>query len=213
MSDSETIMISDERPRRKKKSVPAKKESAPKKKESSSKKKDKIDSKDKWKRQSDFTDQDIKDRLKGFKKVMGSDAESLLVLEPGMQVRWIAEDRRNPGKKSLRMGGVLTYVDDKADPPRFLRVQSMVSKTIKPFSVQIKDSEIYYRENMRKDPRFEELVEQCGDDPKIVKELGRIAEDTANNLEKVIEYCDRHKLTLYKMVKQHQKMRRKLESD
>ena len=159
-----------------------------------------------WKRQSDFTRNDIKERLKNFKKLDSKDPEVINEsLSTGMHIRWINYDKKFK-RKTLKMGGVLQYVDPQG---RYLRVKSMISNNIQPFSVQIKDSDIYYKEMIKKDPRYEELLKKFETEKRlnrfidIINDLGSV-----ENVDNILKYIDKHcKGNIGVLTREHQKMR------
>jgi hypothetical protein len=107
-----------------------------------------------WKRQKDFSQQDIADRIDGFKMM-----ENLKQLQTGMQIRYISPDK-GTGKRTLKMGGVLTFIDPQG---RYLKLKSMIPGSTKPWSVQMNnETELYYKEMKRQDEKYQELVKWAG---------------------------------------------------
>ena len=115
--------------------------------------------KSKFKRQANFTEADIKQRLIGFKEVRNKDFS---VLKPGMTCRyWTKRD----GKKMFRMGGLLIYIDTKQG---FLRLKNpSVGKTGLPWSVQLNDViKLYYKDRVKEN---EEKAKTSDDVTKLMK--------------------------------------------
>jgi len=106
-----------------------------------------------WKKQKEFTSQDIIDRLQGFTPM-----ENIEQLSPGMQIRYISEDK-NTKKRTLKMGGILVYIDPKG---RYLRVKSMISANMKPWSVQIAGAEIYFKNKGEGDAKYTQILKHFG---------------------------------------------------
>lgn len=166
----------------------------------------------KWKRQSSFDDKEIKERLEGFEKlVKNEDVDK--VLKVGMHIRYISYDERH-GRRTLKMGGVLQFIDPQL---RYLRLQSMINNRIKPWSVQLAKSEIHYKRMIRKDDRYESIVEKFESDDLLQKYIDMVDGSNAKMISNIVKYCERHsdgKLSV--LLKQHQTMRRsreKRESD
>ena len=109
---------------------------------------------DKWKRQKDFSQQDIADRIKDFEH-----AQDIKVLALGMQIRYVSTDKTS-NKRTLKMGGILVHIDPKG---RYLKVKSMIPGNTKPWSVQItEDTEIYYKKMLKQDDKYQEVVKWAG---------------------------------------------------
>ena len=132
-----------------------------------------------WKKQKDFSRQDIIDRLKGFKQM-----EHIKQLETGMQIRYVSEDP-NTGKQSLKMGGILIFIDPKS---RFLRVQSMISSTIKPWSVQLGGSEVYYRSRKAESDDLNKIMSWAGSENNMQAIMRTLGKD--NDLARNMRYID-----------------------
>lgn len=159
----------------------------------------------KWKRQSEMTVEEVQERLKGFNEFNPAN-DDLDVLEPGMQVRYISYDRKLK-RKTLKMGGVLKYVDPQG---RFLRVQSMINSGIPPFSVQLKSAAVYYKHMLKKDPRFDEMLDMAGGSrDRLIRIVGLFKDMDLDKIDNCLNYCSKHaKGKVSTLISQHQKLRR-----
>jgi hypothetical protein len=111
------------------------------------------DSTKKYKKQSNFTEADIRKRLIGFKEVKNNDYS---VLKAGMMCRyWTKKD----GKRLFRMGGLLIYIDTQKG---FLRLKNpSVGRTGLPWSVQLSDIiKIYYKDRVKENEERAKVTDQ-----------------------------------------------------
>lgn len=106
-----------------------------------------------WKKQKEFTPDEIIERLNGFTQMR--DASELVV---GMQIRYLSPDKTTQ-KQTLKMGGILLFVDPQK---RYIRVKSLVGGTTKPWSVQLSNSEIYYKDKNAGLKQYQNLLELVG---------------------------------------------------
>ena len=110
---------------------------------------------DKWKRQKDFTQQDIADRIKGFEHI-----QDTAQLEMGTQIRYLSTDKTT-NKRTLKMGGILVFIDPQK---RYLRLKPMIANA-KPWSVQLTpDVEIYAKTMQKLDDKYNNVVKWAGSD-------------------------------------------------
>ena len=134
------------------------------------------------KKQSNFSHDDIKKRLIGFNK---ADNNNLGVLKLGMWIKYITKKN---GQNLFRQGGVLTYVDPEA---RFIMLKTLVDGKIPPWSVQIKDSIIFYKDRSDDKKRFNTLLEKVGS----IELLEKIVDTMGNNNKSIVEniqYLDKY---------------------
>lgn len=88
-----------------------------------------------YKKQSELSQDEINDKIKGFTKMA-----KINELRKGMLVRYYAKDRET-GKMNFRMGGILTFIHEKDG---YLRLKNTVTNTS--WSVQLNTSIIYYKD-------------------------------------------------------------------
>jgi len=103
------------------------------------------------------------------------------------------------------MGGVLQYIDPQG---RYLRVKSMISNNIQPFSVQIKDSDVYYKEMKKKDPRYTELVDKFGTNERLERSMRIFDGLQGEDVDRIVRYINKHcKGELSTLTIEHQRSR------
>tara|TARA_Y100000389_G_C17464152_1_gene524145 strand:- start:399 stop:989 length:591 start_codon:yes stop_codon:yes gene_type:complete len=119
----------------------------------------------KWKKQKDFSVQDIQERLQGFTAM-----KEISELETGMQIRYISMDQKT-NSKTLKMGGILVFIDAKG---RYLRVKSLIGGNTKPWSVQIENSEIYYKDKNKDTKHYQTILDWIGGDAQDIDNIMEI---------------------------------------
>jgi hypothetical protein len=134
-----------------------------------------------WKKQKDFTPQDIMERLKGFVQM-----EDVDQLRTGMQVRYVSTDAAS-GRKTLKMGGILVYVDPKH---RYLRVKSLLPGSIAPWSVQLATAEVYFRDREQEQREHAAMVAWAGTTENLERIRSVLGDGDA--LERNLRYVERN---------------------
>ena len=133
-------------------------------------------------KQSNFSHDDIKKKLIGFNK---ADNKNLGVLKPGMFIKYITKKN---GQNLFRQGGVLTYVDPEA---RFIMLKTLIDGKIPPWSVQVKDSIIFYKDRSEDKKRYDALLEKVGS----IELLEKIVDTMGHNTKTIVEnvnYLDKY---------------------
>ena len=153
-----------------------------------------------WKRQKDFSQQDIADRIKGFNHV-----QDVSKLQLGMQIRYLSTDKTTK-KRTLKMGGILVYIDPQK---RYLRLKSMISNS-KPWSVQISpDLELYEKKMQKADEKYIAVVDWAGSENNLEifqKVIGE-SKQAQKNIEHIMKNYDGK---LGKLIQQHKKTNKEL---
>ena len=101
---------------------------------------------------------------------------------------WIKYITKKNGQNLFRQGGVLTYIDPEA---RFIMLKTLVDGKIPPWSVQIKDSIIFYKDRVDDKKRFDSLLEKVGS----MELLEKIVDTMGHNNKAIVEniqYLDKH---------------------
>ena len=115
-----------------------------------------MSNKPQFKKQSNFSDKDIKERLKGFTLVEEYDD-----LKLGMSIRYFRTELDSK-EKQFRMGGIITFIDpDK----RFIQLKNPSSnlRNLKPFSVQLNGmNELYMKDLPQEKKHTNDLIESLG---------------------------------------------------
>ena len=170
-----------------------------------------------FKKQSEFTKEDIAERLVGFTKL---EDNNLSKLKLSMLIRYFAKDKSS-GRMKFRMGGILTSIDDAG---RYIMLKNPTNN--RGWSVQIKNATIYYKDNhqARKethsvgdkiiklldkyDPEgstenkinlVEDFINVLGNEPKIVdKNIERLYEDFDGSVTVLLKKYDKMKEKLKK---------------
>lgn len=106
-----------------------------------------------WKKQKDFTPDEIIERLHGFTQM--KDIKDLVI---GMQIRYLSPNKTTQ-KQTLKMGGVLLFIDQQG---RYIRIKSLIGGNTKPWSVQLVNSEIYYKDKNAGTKQYQTLIEWAG---------------------------------------------------
>ena len=104
--------------------------------------------------QADFNKKDIKKSLMGFTKLNKKNITNELDL--GMQIKYVTN---RDGQILFRNGGILVKIDDKG---RYIMLKSMINQTIRPWSVQLDSSEIFYKDIKENQREIKELTDQMG---------------------------------------------------
>jgi len=109
-----------------------------------------------FKKQSTFSEKDIKERLKGFTLVQENDD-----LKLGISIRYFRIDPDSK-EKQFRMGGIITFIDpDK----RFIQLKNPTAslRNLKPFSVQLNGmNELYMKDLPQEKKHTNDLVDSIG---------------------------------------------------
>lgn len=115
-----------------------------------------MNNKQQFKKQSSFSKEDIKERLKGFTLIEEYDN-----LKLGASIRYFRIDP-DIKEKQFRMGGIITFIDpDK----RFIQVKNPTAnlRNLKPFSVQLNGmNEIYMKDLPQEKKHVNDLVDSLG---------------------------------------------------
>ena len=144
-----------------------------------------------WKKQRNFSEEEIQERLKGFTKM-----SSIYDLKPGMQVRYISNNKDNT--RSLKMGGILTYVDN--ENKKYIKVKSMISSNINTFSVQLhKDTVIYFKQKDFVSNEIQESLRIAGSEKKLL-ELVKICGSSEDEIERNVKYIEKKYGSLLNMI-------------
>ena len=136
---------------------------------------------DKWKRQKDFSQQDIADRIKGFEYI-----QEISKLTLGMQIRYLSTDKTSK-KRTLKMGGILLFIDPKK---RYIKLKSMIPGNTKPWSVQLTDDvEIYAKKMQKSDEKYTDIVKWAGSDNnlKIIQGVVGDSKQAQKNIEHIMK--------------------------
>ena len=110
--------------------------------------------KNNFKKQSSFSESDIKERLKGYDLVENFDD-----LKLGISIRYF---RLEGNDKAFRMGGIITFIDQ---DKRFIQLKNPSSnlRNLKPFSVQLNGTNELYMKNLPQEKKYtNDLIDSIG---------------------------------------------------
>tara|TARA_A100001015_G_C15033716_1_gene734719 strand:- start:949 stop:1494 length:546 start_codon:yes stop_codon:yes gene_type:complete len=149
-----------------------------------------------FKKQSDFSKNDIKERLKGFTLVKEFDEYKL-----GASIRYFKINSDN--SKDFRMGGLITYIDQ---DKRFIMLKNPSSnlKFQKPFSVQLNGTnELYIKYLPQERQKINQQIESIGGSENLeylvnlVKDIGGI-----ETLKKIFNFKHIEDINFDKLIQQ-----------
>ena len=149
-----------------------------------------------FKKQSDFSKKDIKERLNGFKLVKDFEEYKL-----GASIRYFKINSDN--SKDFRMGGLITYIDQ---DKRFIMLKNPSAnlKFQKPFSVQLNGTnELYIKYLPQERQKVNQLIESIGGAEKLeylvtlVNDVGGI-----DNLKKIFNFKHIEDINFDKLIQQ-----------
>lgn len=132
-----------------------------------------------WTKQSEYTHDDIKQRLIGYTK---ADNKNLGVLKLGMMIKYIT---KRDGKSLFRQGGVLTYIDPEA---KYIMLKTLVNDQIPAWSVQVHNSIFFYKDRSEEKQLINDIIEKAGNIDilnKIVDIMGKNPEEIQQNVKTI----------------------------